>query len=177
MVSPEIIHVHPDNTLVFQNQTYRCALGRAGIVPAVQKCEGDGATPAGTYPLREIWFRPDRSALPPLNFPTREITPTDGWCDAPDQPHYNQHVKLPFTASHENLWRADHRYDIIIVLGHNDDPSVPGRGSCIFWHIAEENYAPTAGCIATTADDLLAILAQLLAGTQMHIHNDMPPPP
>ena len=34
--------VHADGHLVFQGRTFRCALGRAGVVPAERKREGDG---------------------------------------------------------------------------------------------------------------------------------------
>jgi len=164
-----MIQVFPDGRLVFDGRTYDCALGRSGIIDAADKREGDGATPTGIYPIRSVWFRPDRITLPPVNFHTHEITRTDGWCDDPAHPDYNRHVTLPFNASHEMLWREDHRYDIIVVLEYNDDPAVPGMGSCIFWHVAQDNYAPTAGCVAMAADNLLAILPQLPDGAVMEI--------
>ena len=42
-------------TLGFNGRKYACALGRSGIVR--DKHEGDGGTPAGTYPLREVRYR------------------------------------------------------------------------------------------------------------------------
>ena len=50
--------------------------------------------------------------------------------------NYNRLVKLPYAASHEELWRDDHLYDLVVVLGFNDDPVVPGKGSAIFLHLA-----------------------------------------
>ena len=50
----------------------------------------------------------------------------------------------------------------MVVLGHNDDPPVPGLGSAIFLHLAKPDYAPTEGCIALARPDLEAVLA--LAG-------------
>jgi L,D-peptidoglycan transpeptidase YkuD (ErfK/YbiS/YcfS/YnhG family) len=44
------------------------------------------------------------------------------------------------------------------VLGFNDNPIVPGKGSAVFIHIARENYSPTDGCIAFKKEDLLEIL-------------------
>ena len=35
-------------------------IGRSGLIAADQKREGDGATPRGHWPLREVFFRPDR---------------------------------------------------------------------------------------------------------------------
>ena len=49
-------------------------------------------------------------------------------------------------ASHEEMWRKDDLYDIVVVLGHNDDPIVPGNGSAVFLHVASAGYGPTAGC-------------------------------
>lgn len=157
----------------------RCALGRGGI--AVKGGEGDGITPIGRWPLRLLLWRADRIARPDTILPLRAIEPDDGWCDAPGDPHYNQLVKLPYPASHEELWRADHLYDLVAVLGYNDDPVVPGKGSAIFLHLArtadesrrgqeqEPAFVPTAGCVALTLADALAALAQLEAGDQVVI--------
>lgn len=60
--------------------------------------------------------------------------------------------------SFEHLWRDDHAYDLIIPLGYNDDPVIPGHGSAIFLHIAQPDYAPTEGCVALTREDLLEVL-------------------
>ena len=42
------------------------------------------------------------------------------------QVHYNRPVRLPYPASAETLWRDDHLYDLVVVLGHNDAPVRPG---------------------------------------------------
>jgi L,D-peptidoglycan transpeptidase YkuD (ErfK/YbiS/YcfS/YnhG family) len=165
------IDVSADGRLVFNGKTYRCALGPAGIIPAPDKREGDLATPAGHFPIREIWYRKDRLTLPPVKFRVHEITPSDGWCDVPEHPQYNRHVKLPSDAAHEKLWRdEDDLYNIIVVIGHNDAPPVPGMGSCIFWHIARPAYTPTHGCVAISQADMLDILPQLNAEDIFHIH-------
>ncbi len=70
---------------------------------------------------------------------------------------------LPYGASAEELWRADALYDAIGVLGWNDSPVRPGRGSAIFLHVARADYAPTEGCVALTRADLLAVLARGLS--------------
>ena len=166
------MQVFADHHLVFQNQIYRCSLGRSGMIASKQKREGDGATPTGIYPIRSIWYRPDRVQMPLVNFPTHEITQADGWCDAPAHAAYNHHVQLPFTESHENLWREDHRYDVIVVLGHNDAPVIPNMGSCIFFHIAEENYAPTEGCVGMSMSDMMKLLPQLTSDIKMQINSE-----
>jgi L,D-peptidoglycan transpeptidase YkuD (ErfK/YbiS/YcfS/YnhG family) len=138
-------------------RTVKCALGRSGIV--ADKREGDGCTPIGRFPLRRVLYRADRLTLPATAMPAVAIEPGDGWCDDPASPDYNRQVRLPISASHEHLWRLDEIYDIVVVLGHNDDPPVAGAGSAIFLHVARPDYAPTQGCVAIARADLLQLLA------------------
>ena len=51
-------------------------------------------------------------------------------------------VRLPHPARHERMWRDDALYDLVIVIGHNDDPPVPGLGSAVFIHLWR---GPTGG--------------------------------
>jgi len=146
---------------------YRCALGSGGIV--ADKHEGDGGTPAGLWPLRRLLYRADREAEPRCALPVAEIGETDGWCDDPGDPAYNRPVTLPFAASHETMWRDDHLYDLVVVVGHNDDPPVPGAGSAIFLHLARDDWGPTAGCVALARDDFVAILAALTPESRLDV--------
>lgn len=147
-------------------QSWRAAVGRGGI--AEKRAEGDGISPLGCWAIRRVLYRPDRLAAPPVSpFPTAPIAPEDGWCDAPDHPAYNTLVKRPFPASHEEMWREDGLYDVVVVLGHNDDPVVPGAGSAVFLHVARPEYSPTAGCAALSRDDLLDFLAQAGPDTRL----------
>jgi L,D-peptidoglycan transpeptidase YkuD (ErfK/YbiS/YcfS/YnhG family) len=145
-----------------RDATFRCALGRAGI--RVHKEEGDSATPAGPLPLRRILYRADRLAAPDCTVPVEPIGAQDGWCDDPTDKAYNRPVRLPYPGRHEELWRTDPLYDIVGVLGWNDQPVVRGRGSAIFLHLARPDYAPTEGCIALALPDLRALLAMGLTG-------------
>lgn len=138
---------------------YQCAIGRGGY--ALNKREGDGATPIGVWPFRRVYYRPDRGKPPKTGLQVLPLSPTDGWCDAPGDPAYNRPVTLPYPASHEEMWREDHLYDIVVVLGHNDDPPVPGRGSAIFMHLARDGYKPTEGCVALTRAHLETVLAHV----------------
>jgi len=145
----------------------RAAIGPAGI--ALKGGEGDGVTPRGAFPVREIFYRGDHIALPRTHLPLRGIQQDDGWCDASDDPSYNRLVKLPYPASAENMWREDSLYDLVAVLGYNDDPVVPAKGSAIFLHVARADYSATQGCVALAHDDLLAALEQLRPGDQVVI--------
>lgn len=146
----------PDGRFVLAGHVFRAALGPAGI--RMHKEEGDGATPAGLLPLRRVLYRADRLPAPRCAVPIEPLAPEDGWCDAPDDTAYNRKVRLPYAASHEELWRRDAVYDVIGVLGWNDAPPMRGRGSAIFLHVARPDYAPTEGCIALALPDLLAAL-------------------
>jgi L,D-peptidoglycan transpeptidase YkuD (ErfK/YbiS/YcfS/YnhG family) len=137
-------------------------LGANGISP--EKEEGDMRTPAGRFLLRRVLFRADRVAPPATSLPREPIAPEDGWCDDPAHPDYNRFVALPHPARHERLWRDDRQYDVVGVLGHNDDPPVPGRGSAVFLHVSAADGRPTAGCVAMEPEALLRLLAAGLTG-------------
>lgn len=147
----------------------RCAIGRSGMIASAHKREGDGASPVGVWPLRRVYFRADRLSAPRTGLPVQALSPDDGWCDSPDDPHYNRPVRHPYGASAERLWRDDAVYDVIVVLGHNDDPVVPGGGSAIFLHVAHADYRPTEGCIALALPDLLQVLALASSGAALEI--------
>lgn len=153
----------------FGGVTVRCALGKGGVKPAGEKREGDGASPLGVWPLREVFWREDRGARPETALHARPIRPDDGWCDAPGDLAYNRPVLHPYPASAERMWREDGLYDIVVVLGHNDDPVVPGAGSAIFLHCASADYKPTEGCIALAENDLRALLALAQPGDALEI--------
>ncbi|GGG96463.1 hypothetical protein GCM10007420_10170 [Glycocaulis albus] len=147
----------------------RCALGRSGVIPAHDKREGDGASPAGIWPVRRALWRPDRLEKPQTALPLQPIRPDDGWCDAPADPAYNRPVRLPWPASHEVMTRQDGLYDVVVVLGHNDNPPVPGMGSAIFLHCASDDYKPTEGCIALARDELLELLRDMTTASTLEI--------
>lgn len=161
------LFVTPDGVLRIGDRRYRCALGRGGI--RRDKREGDGATPAGTWPLRAVLYRPDRLTAPPTSLSVSPIHREDGWCDAPDDPNYNRPVSLPYPASAERMWRDDGLYDLLAVIGYNDDPPVPGSGSAIFLHVARPDYGPTEGCVALALSDLMDVLARCEAGSRIAI--------
>ena len=157
-VSDDDLVLHPPSILRWCGRQFACAIGWRGV--RSNKREGDGATPTGRFPLRRVLYRPDRMAPPRTALPIAPLSPDDGWCDDPYHPLlYNRPLRLPHEARHEELWRADHVYDLIVILGHNDAPVVPWLGSAVFLHVAQPDYAPTAGCVAVAAGDLSTILA------------------
>lgn len=160
--------VFPDGSEV------RCALGRGGVVAAADKREGDGATPLAVMPLRRVFWRPDRGAAPQTRLPSQAIGEADGWCDDPGDPAYNRPVRLPYPASAERMWREDGVYDLVVELGWNDDPSLPGRGSAIFLHLARDGFAATEGCVALARADLEAVLRLAGPGSALGVRLPIP---
>ena len=154
-----------DREVRWRDRVARCALGRGGV--RVDKREGDGATPLGCFPLRRVLYRADRIARPETGLPATPLDPHLGWCDDPADTAYNTPVRLPYSAGHERLWRDDALYDLIVVIGYNDDPVEPGRGSAIFLHVARSDFAPTEGCIAVRLADLSELLRACRPNTRI----------
>lgn len=159
--------------LIMGDLAFDCTLGRSGVCASVDKVEGDGKTPIGTYPLRQLIYRADRAAAPATGLPVEVLTPDTGWCEDPADPEYNCKVTLPHAGAVDRMTRDDYLYDYVVVIGYNDDPPVAGKGSAIFMHLAREAFTPTAGCVGLRRDDLLAVLARATPDTRITI---LPPP-
>ena len=168
-----LLDVNVDGKLTFLGRSFACALGRGGRL--ADKREGDGATPVGEFPLLRVLYRPDRLHRPQTRLPVAALERHHGWCDAPDDPAYNLPVDLPYPASAERLWRADHLYDLIVIIGFNDRPVVANRGSAIFLHLARPGFAPTEGCIALELEPLLEIMAACGPESRLKIQPELAP--
>ncbi len=168
-----IVKQSPDNQsmglIEGPNYKAKCALGREGTATQRDMCEGDFKTPLGVYPFRRIYYRADKVSPPETKFPAHVITQNCGWCDEPTNSSYNQYVNLPFEVSHEQLWRSDDIYDLIIVMGHNDDPVVSDKGSAVFIHVARHGFLPTAGCIALELSNLQRLVGLIERGDEIKI--------
>ena len=149
------------------DRRWRCTVGEGGV--REDKVEGDAATPAGEYPLRRLYFRNDRLVLPKVRLPARPISEHDGWCDDPRSSTYNRLVHVPNDWSAEKMWREDGLYDLVVVVGYNDDPPEGEWGSAIFLHVAREDYAPTRGCVAFSLADLLELVPLLGPTTRLRV--------
>ena len=146
-----------------------CRIGRAGFIDQARGQEGDGKTPLGSYRFRFGLYRPDRLPRPPSPLTFRPLRNDDGWCDDPHHPAYNRFIKRPFDGSHEQLWREDGAYDLILVMNHNDSPPQPGLGSAVFWHIAQPDDRQTLGCIALDPETMIRLLPSIQTGTACEI--------
>tara|TARA_B100001059_G_C17589486_1_gene453898 strand:+ start:241 stop:756 length:516 start_codon:yes stop_codon:yes gene_type:complete len=163
------IKITSPDKLMYENKTYKCAIGLSGISDT--KKENDGTTPAGQYNIRSVLYRPDRIPQPDTFLRVEPLNTNDVWCDNPKKKEYNLKVKYSRTLTTERLWRKDNLYDLILVIGYNDDPVIAGKGSAIFMHVAKPNYEPTRGCIALKLDDLYQILKNLKPSDTLLILN------
>ena len=157
MTTARLVDIPSRPCLLIGTLRVAVVLGAGGV--RADKCEGDGATPTGLLALRRVLYRADRGPAPACAVPREALAPDDGWCDDAGHPDYNKMVRLPHPARHERLWRDDGLYNIIGVLGWNDDPVLRGRGSAIFLHTAHPDGRLTAGCIALAPDALRQVLA------------------
>ena len=172
-----IIRVHPKpatqpgaharGLLLAGSSAIPVALGRSGI--KANKREGDGATPRGCFRLVRLWWRADRWPRPRTFLPVRRIRLGDGWCEDPEDRHYNKPIHVPQKSEGDRLARADRLYDFIIELDHNTRPRIAGRGSAVFVHVARDNFGPTAGCVALKSGTLQKLLSRLGPHTWIEI--------
>ncbi len=140
------------------HSTFPCLLGKSGRRFA--KCEGDGASPRGSWKLNQLFYRPDKMGWPFSKLNTKALKKTDGWCDAVGAGQYNRHVALPFKASHEDLWRSDQAYNLVVTTNHNQRPRKQFGGSAIFLHVINRGATGTQGCIALSEKHLRQVLSR-----------------
>jgi L,D-peptidoglycan transpeptidase YkuD (ErfK/YbiS/YcfS/YnhG family) len=152
---------------------FNCTLGKSGVISAGAKKEGDGKTPLGTFPLRQLLYRADRVSRPETGLRAEILTPETGWCEDPAHPDYNKKITLPHPAGHDRMTREDHLYDYTVVIGYNDAPAAAGLGSAIFMHLARPAFTPTHGCVGLRPEDMLAVLKLCDASSRITI---LPPP-
>jgi len=150
------------------------SLGRAGMAwgrglhPAglagPEKREGDGKSPAGVFDLRVVTGYA-KAAPPGVRMPYRQATSTLRCVDDQGSAHYNQLADEAKTkkdwSSAEDMRRKDDLYRLLVWVGHNDSPVVPGDGSCIFLHLRSGPEATTAGCTAFEPEPMERLLRWL----------------
>ncbi|MCX5909763.1 MAG: L,D-transpeptidase family protein [Deltaproteobacteria bacterium] len=127
-----------------------------------QKWEGDGRAPAGVFRLRSAFgYAPAKEAAG-IKLPYMQATPSLRCVDDAQSRHYNRIVDSglikPNWKSDEEMRREDDQYRLGIIVDHNANPVIPGRGSCIFIHIRKESDAGTAGCTAMSQENMERLL-------------------
>ena len=162
-----IIYLKNKHTLCVDEFSFKCCIGKNGL--SKLKLEGDKKTPKGTFKLGHLYYRRDRIKKLETDLKTIKINKFMGWCDdTKSKKYYNKLIKINKKINHENLFRKDHKYDLLIPIKYNFKKRVLGKGSCIFLHLTK-NYKPTAGCIALKKKDFLIMLKIINHKTKIKI--------
>ena len=154
------------NYLTYNKLKVKCAIGKKGI--GYKRKEGDLMTPLGEFNIKYILYRKDRVKVS-TKLKKKVIKKNMGWCDDPKSKQYNKLVKLPFSYSHEKLFKKENIYDIILVLNYNMNPIKKNRGSAIFIHVANNNFKKTEGCVAIKKISLIKLLKEINPNTKVKI--------
>ncbi|TKW68212.1 MAG: succinylglutamate desuccinylase [Paracoccus denitrificans] len=157
-------------TLQIGDWSVPCAVGRSGVVAPALKREGDGATPAGRFPLRYGFYEPDAfddAVMAGLAFPFKPKPDSYAWIEDPESPDYNRMRALQ--DGEQPQARAAELFDLFVPLGWNDAVPVAAGGSAIFLHAARADMSGTAGCVAVARDQLMNLATRLRPGMVIDI--------
>ena len=169
-----VINLNKKHFIRVGNKIFECQVGERGLKKAEKKIEGDKTTPIGKWFLKRIYYRSDKVIRPKFKktniLKINKITKNCGWCDDIRSNNYNKYIKLSnyrtTNFNYEKLWREDDVYNIIIVISHNQKPTIKNKGSAIFIHCSFSDNRSTAGCVALKEKDL----AFLIKNLQSNIH-------
>jgi L,D-peptidoglycan transpeptidase YkuD (ErfK/YbiS/YcfS/YnhG family) len=148
---------------------YTARVGRNGV--RADKREGDGATPAGTFPIGRTMY--GNSPNPGVRFRYVRLRCGDWWVEDVSSPAYNtfQRVgcgRLPrFKVTTPDLSASPRAYAHFAVVEYNMHPVERGRGSGIFLHV--QIGKPTSGCVGLRQPALIHVLRWLRPSLQPYI--------
>ena len=153
--------------LLYKGYKLKCSIGKSGST--FFKKEGDLSTPKGLFKLGLLYYRKDRIKSFKSKIKRRIIKKNMGWCYDFRSKKYNQEILFPFGYKAEKLYRKDKIYDIFINIKYNYSPTIKGKGSAIFLHIANKKYKATRGCIGIQKKDFLKLLPLINKNTKILI--------
>jgi D-alanyl-D-alanine dipeptidase len=134
--------------------------------PGPLKKEGDGKAPAGLFALHSAFGFAPREEARWLRLHYLPLTPSVECVDDPKSNFYNRVMNRDRMVSTVD-WNSSERMRSIegyrwgVFVGHNDEPPVAGRGSCIFLHVWAGPGQGTAGCTASEEASLTELLRWL----------------
>ena len=146
-------------------------LGSDGL--STSPSESRSATPIGSFTLTQAF---GHDANPGTGLPYTHTTPSDWWISQAG-PLYNTRQRCAadcaFTRGdpNEHLYYETPYYDYAVVIDYNTPNTPggvrPGAGSAFFLHVTDG--APTAGCVAVPADQVVRLLRWLTPGAHPRI--------
>ena len=127
------------------------------------KKEGDGKSPSGVFYLSTVFGFDE---LPDITMPFLPVNDLVECIDDVNSHYYNQVVnrtemaekELPDWNSSEKMRSFIGYYEQGIIVDHNVNPIVKGRGSCIFIHNWKPGNDVTSGCTAMNPKDLTNLI-------------------
>lgn len=155
------------------------AIGKEGST--MTKREGDLKTPLGLFKLGPAFG----TISAKTNYPYLEITDNSYWIDDPISPYYNKWVEIgeentfyKIKTKEINWNSAEHlidypEYKLGFIIEYNTENQYDelnkgnNKGSAIFLHIKQQDH--TAGCIATTEENIKYILNWLAPESNPYI--------
>lgn len=126
------------------------------------KKEGDGAAPAGLFPLTAVFGVATKPAA--LELPYTKLDAYTECVDDINSRFYNRIVNRLQVGnfdwkSSEKMLAVGEQYDLGVFVAYNSYPVERGRGSCIFLHIWKNASSGTSGCTAMERRNLERIAA------------------
>lgn len=122
------------------------------------KVERDCRAPAGVFQLGTL-FGYAAEAPSGARWPYLRVGALDAYVDDPQNPYYNQHVRIdprnvPPWFEKQKMRLGDAAYKWMLEIRHNQKPAVPGYGSAIFFHVRRGPTKPSAGCTTMAVENL-----------------------
>lgn len=152
------------------------AWGRGAFTPPANgvpaKIEKDWKAPAGVFQLGLLF---GYAAQPPggTRWPYHQVGPLDAYVDDPQNPYYNQHVRvnpnsIPPWFEKQKMRLGDAAYKWMLEIRHNQKPAAPGYGSAIFFHVRRGPDKPSAGCTTMAVENLEKLIRWVDPGAYPH---------
>lgn len=128
------------------------------------KKEGDGKSPAGVFSLSNAFGFASAAEASWLKMPYMQLAPEIECVDDIHSRWYNtimgrDGIVVDWKSSERMREVSGYRWGVVVE--HNSNPPVAGRGSCIFLHIWSGPEKGTAGCTAMEQPNLEALLRWL----------------
>ncbi len=163
--SKNTIELYENKNLI--KTLYGVYIGENGLTN--NKKEGDRCTPIGLYKLGFAFGTLENT----FEYPYYKINNNHYWVDDATSQYYNEWVEVtesnksfnyPYmnTVKEINWNSAEHlsdypkQYELAFVIEYNINPKEINHGSAIFFHV--KNKETTAGCVATTIENLKYII-------------------
>ena len=169
-----MLHTFEKNGRTWKNciEPFKVNLGIRGILPEKLKKEGDLATPSGFYPIPYV-FGYNKDIDTKMDFVV--VNSNHIWvCDTASE-QYNKMIEdvngiYKSNPKNERLRRPDQLYKYTIVIDYNQNPTIKGKGSAIYMHVARTANHRTAGCISFSEEKVKALIQWLDPEMNPHIY-------